>query len=106
MGRVALRFRSVRVWRSIGGGSAQGRSPPQSLEVSSGFLGARERRRRAHETTLHHSSETPTSVSGESPLKGEGKNLLAVAGMVLATSELDRLNSKARRDTFKHLCET
>lgn len=61
------------------------------------ILGGKERRRRARETRNRHSSEIPSSSPG-TPLYSGGASPLAVAGVILATSELDRLSSMARDD--------
>lgn len=60
------------------------------------FAKGRERRRRARDSQEACSSSDIASSSNHSPLGTEAKNSLAVAGVMLATEELDRLSERAR----------
>ena len=60
------------------------------------FSDGRERRRRARDSQDVYSSSDVTSPSNHSPLGTEAKSTLAMAGMMMATEDLDRLSEMAR----------
>ena len=60
------------------------------------MLDGKERRRRARETRIRHSSEIQPPPLADTTLRDDGTRPLALAGMVLATADLDRLSSMAR----------
>ncbi|UNI17648.1 hypothetical protein JDV02_003976 [Purpureocillium takamizusanense] len=90
--RWGPRFRFHRPWDS-----------PQAAKDSSGASTTgsrdpRERRRRARDSQDIGGSSDVTSSFGHSPLGGGGASpMLAMAAMILATEELDRLSRMARR---------
>lgn len=97
--RLALRFRRMRPWGSLPGSSRSTSSFPSSphedvVNDQVRFQTGKERRRRARESERRRKSsyeaETP-KLSAE-----DGARPLVVAGVLLATSELDRLSSRAR----------
>lgn len=95
--RIASQLRNVRIWRSAGGSSnhTQHSSASKNSTISTPQDG-KERRRRARESPERHSSEQRDSVT-LTPYAEEGTSPLVMAGVALATTELDRLTTLARQ---------
>ncbi|KAH8694670.1 hypothetical protein BGZ61DRAFT_545471 [Ilyonectria robusta] len=105
--RLAQRFRRMRPWTSPLASSRSSRSSypsspadpeHQEVKVHSG----KERRRRARESESHSeqtrgSSDEAAEAVYSAPTVDKGTRPLAMAGVVLATSDLDRLSLMARR---------
>lgn len=84
------------MWRSTGISSTNTTTPPALVEEGSPkFQDGKERRRQAHDSAGHEASETPSPLS--TPGQG-GASPLALAGVMIATAELDRLSGLARMD--------
>ncbi|KND86865.1 hypothetical protein TOPH_08532 [Tolypocladium ophioglossoides CBS 100239] len=91
--RLAPQFRFRRPW-------ASSRHPKATVSrtLSSRFQDPRERRRRARDPQDVGSSSDIESSFEHSPLAGGGASpLLAMAGMTMATEDLDRLSLMARK---------
>ncbi|KAJ4190781.1 hypothetical protein NW755_14941 [Fusarium falciforme] len=99
--RLGRRFRRVRPWRRSPVGSSRSISPNPPPEPIDEFKlqTGKERRRRARDSGEERgsrSSDEPVPMIS-APTELEGTRQLAVAGVILATSDLDRLSVMARR---------
>lgn len=99
--RLGGRFRRVRPWKRSPVGSSRSISPFQPPEPIDEFKlqTGKERRRRARDSGEERgsrSSDEPVPMIS-APTELEGTRQLAVAGVILATSDLDRLSIMARR---------
>jgi hypothetical protein len=90
--RLATRFRFARAWDSARGSLSSVSQVADLPRMQPG----RERRRLARESKDHECSSGAGSSLQASPLEGEGTGSLAVAGIMLATQDLDRLTMMAR----------
>ncbi|KAH7322752.1 hypothetical protein B0I35DRAFT_476672 [Stachybotrys elegans] len=87
-----LGIRRVRFWPSSRDSHAwtADNTPPRQTKD------ARERRRQARDSRARFSSSHSSPLLSPSPTTYEGTAPLAMAGMMLATAELDRLSQRAR----------
>ncbi|CAG9941240.1 unnamed protein product [Clonostachys rosea f. rosea IK726] len=88
--KLAQRLRSTRVWKSAGptNQSSRKNTPPELPKLKDG----KERRRMARCPQEHHSIDNVGLAQS-----AEGASPLAMASVVLATAELDRLSQNARQ---------